>query len=170
LLVEVLLARPSDRAAQQSFKQTIDLLRDVRPGGGLRKALQKGRFERPRHEAAGGSTSGAAFVLPPLSQGGVTFAGMTSLSKVTWSLAHDGGDTYRLTNTGDAQAVGVAVSAHESLSLIERYGGPDFGPGEALTFMAATDMGTKDTTITVTWHEPSDRDPDKQWRYPLPGR
>lgn len=105
-----------------------------------------------------------------MSEGGVRFAGMNSSSKVTWSLAHDSGDTYRLTNTGDAHAVGVAVSAHESLSLIERHGGPDLGPGEALTFMAAIDMGTTDTTITVTWHEPSDRDADKTWRYPLPAR
>lgn len=95
---------------------------------------------------------------------------MTTPSKVAWSLVHDGGDTYRLNNTGDAEAFDVQVAAHESLRLLARDGGPDLGPGEALTFMAGVSMGTTDTTITVTWNEPSARDPQKRWRYPLPAR
>lgn len=89
--------------------------------------------------------------------------------KVAWELVYQSGDTYRLTNVGDAEAVGVNVTAHESMDLLGFMGGPDLGPGEAMTFMAAPSMATSDFTVKVAWVEPTaEDDPLKQWRYPLP--
>lgn len=92
--------------------------------------------------------------------------------RVAWSLDHHSGDMYRLTNTGNATAQHVDVSAHESMGgLMALQGGPDLAPGEAMTFMAAPSMATSDSTITVTWLQPdASPEPLGRWRYPLPAR
>lgn len=90
--------------------------------------------------------------------------------KVAWSMDHHAGDTYRLTNIGDAKAWNVSLSSDETLELIEVGGGPDLDEGEALTFMAAVDMATRDLTITVAWDSDEDGSPGGTWRYPLPSR
>jgi hypothetical protein len=88
---------------------------------------------------------------------------------VKWSLRHHGGDTYILENVGGAKALGVTVSGHETLLGPNRVtGGPDLGPGEALTFMAGVVLGTQDTTITVDWTDEAGT--PSEWRYPLPAR
>jgi hypothetical protein len=86
---------------------------------------------------------------------------------VRWSMVHTTNHQYRLTNEGNAKATSVKLDAHESLGgLIDIQGGPDLGPGEALTFLAAPDYDTTDMTITVTWTDEAGQ--PGQWRYPLP--
>lgn len=93
--------------------------------------------------------------------------GATPPPSVRWSMVHTSNDGFRLTNEGNAKAGGVHLSAHESLGdLMDIQGGPDLGPGEALTFMAAPDSATTDMTITVTWAEEGGQ--QGKWRYPLP--
>jgi hypothetical protein len=93
---------------------------------------------------------------------------------VRWGLVHEHGSLYRLTNTGDAPAWRVEVTTDPSLRLMSS--NPDHSPtvsadqlrpGEALTFIAAPSMATRDTTITVSWldDETGER---RDWRYPLP--
>lgn len=89
--------------------------------------------------------------------------------RVRWSLVHHGGDTYRLTNEGDLGAEGVELSSDETLRLVRQEGGPDLGPGEALIFMAAAHLGTRDRTITVSYRAEGGEDA-LTWRYPLPSR
>lgn len=86
---------------------------------------------------------------------------------VRWSLEHTTNDGFRLTNDGNTRAAGVNLTTHESLRpLTDIQGGPDLSPGEALTFVAAPDMGTTDMTITVTWTDEAGQ--PGRWRYPLP--
>lgn len=91
---------------------------------------------------------------------------------VKWSLAHHQGDSYILTNEGNAAAADVQVSAHESMPVLRVDGGQDLAPGEALTFIAAMSMTTTDGTITVAWDEEGDGSTPthRQWKYPLPAR
>jgi hypothetical protein len=90
--------------------------------------------------------------------------------RVSWSLAHHGGDTYILTNTGEATAYNVQLSAHESLMREDEWASePKVRRGDVVQFMAARSMGTSDSTITVEWS--TERDGEKDvWRYPLPAR
>ena len=91
--------------------------------------------------------------------------------RVRWRLANHGGDTYALTNEGDATAYAVEVSAHESMGIFDRAsGGDDLAPGEAMTFFAVLTMGTSDSTITVSWLAESNGTDRHEWRYPLPPR
>ena len=96
--------------------------------------------------------------------------GPARLPKVVWSMDHHIGDTYRLTNTGDAKAWNVTLTSHETLRLLNVTGGPDLGEGEALTFMASVHWGTRDRTISVTWNSDGQGTPGGTWRYPLPAR
>jgi hypothetical protein len=87
---------------------------------------------------------------------------------VSWSLTHHAGDTYLLTNVGEAAAKDVQVTAHETMILRP----PTLqavGPGEALTFVAARSMATSDSTITVRWIEDGTGE-TRIWKYPLPPR
>jgi hypothetical protein len=96
--------------------------------------------------------------------------GPARLPKVAWSMDHHVGDTYRLTNTGDAKAWNVTLTSDETLHLLKVTGGPDLGEGEALTFVASVHMGTRDRTISVTWNSDGQGTPGGTWRYPLPAR
>lgn len=87
---------------------------------------------------------------------------------VRWELTHYEGDTYKLENIGDEPAHGVAISADPSL-LLRAPASQVVAPGEALTFMAAATMATRDRTITIIWADPSNSGPG-EWRYPLPPR
>jgi hypothetical protein len=83
-----------------------------------------------------------------------------------WSLTHHGGSTYLLSNDGDTAAQDVHVMAHETLTFVP----PDpqaIEPGEAVTFMASQNLGTRDSTIRVRWTEEGAEDV-KEWKYPLP--
>ncbi|MEL7978356.1 hypothetical protein AAG589_20995 [Isoptericola sp. F-RaC21] len=92
-------------------------------------------------------------------------------ARVEWSLAHHGGDTYILTNTGEATAHHMTLTADESLIRADDWPTDvTLGPGEALTFMALVTMGTRDKTITVKWADAEDADELREWRYPLPPR
>jgi hypothetical protein len=88
-------------------------------------------------------------------------------TRVSWELVHHGGDRYRLTNTGEREALDVKIETHETLGVSSVEGSTNLGPGEALTFMAAPTMATKDSTVTIRWRQP-DEDSDFSWRYPLP--
>ncbi len=90
-------------------------------------------------------------------------------AKVQWELVHHAGDTYRLTNVGELEARAVRLVSNETLPLDNIEGGPDLGPGEALTFMAVKTLGTMDSTITVNWREEPEGE-ERTWRYPLPAR
>ncbi|KRA23265.1 hypothetical protein ASD65_01650 [Microbacterium sp. Root61] len=90
--------------------------------------------------------------------------------KAAWSLTHDAGDVYRLTNTGDAVAYATTVST--DASVITPDGLPaslDVPPGEGAAFRAEIGPLTTDATVTVVWAEsPQDESSRRSWRYPLP--
>lgn len=88
--------------------------------------------------------------------------------RVTWRMAHHGGDRYIVENTGDKRALNVKLSADESL-MFEPDDSRDLEPGEAMTFLAVLTFGTRDSTVTVEWTD-EDTGLIKSWRYPLPGR
>jgi hypothetical protein len=90
---------------------------------------------------------------------------------VEWQMTHHMGDTYLLKNVGGRTAESVTVSSHPSLRIVDGtvQGGPNLGPGEALTFMASRTMGTRDSTITVHWINPGNGE-EREWKYPLPAR
>ena len=77
--------------------------------------------------------------------------GPARVPKVAWSMDHHQGDTFRLTNTGDAKAWNVTVSSDETLHSLNVTRGPDLGEGEALTFMAAAHWGTRDRTASACY-------------------
>lgn len=88
--------------------------------------------------------------------------------RVKWSMIHESGETYMLTNVGDAQAYDVQLTGDPTLvGPMATAGGPDLHEGEALTFVAAQTLSTRDSTITVTWSMQPDDD-RLEWRYPLP--
>lgn len=90
---------------------------------------------------------------------------------VRWSLVHFGGDTYKLENGGDVLARQVDVKADDSLHLQNLQGGPDVAPGEAMTFLAVVTLGTRDSTIRVSWvDDKTDSGSLSEWAYPLPPR
>lgn len=91
--------------------------------------------------------------------------------QVEWQMTHHAGDTYLLKNVGGKTAESVTLSSHPTLRIHQNniQGGPDLGPGEALTFMASRTMGTRDSTITVHWINPGNGE-EREWRYPLPPR
>jgi hypothetical protein len=93
-----------------------------------------------RSEAAAGLTERytqrVVDALEAIAQSGIG-GGPARLPKVAWSMDHHVGDTYRLTNTGDAKAWNVTLTSDETLELLNVEGGPDIGEGEALTFMAS---------------------------------
>jgi hypothetical protein len=107
--------------------------------------------------------------LEAMAQSGIG-GGQARLPKVAWSMEHHVGDTYRLTNIGDAKAWNVILTSDKTLRLLNVTGGPDLGEGEALTFMASVHMGTRDRTISVTWNSDSQGTSGGTWRYPLPAR
>lgn len=86
--------------------------------------------------------------------------------RARWRLDHYKGDTYQLTNIGNATATNVDVSAHESLI----FQGPEspivLRPDEGVTFLAAASLATHDKTITVRWDAEDGTSAD--WKYPLP--
>lgn len=95
----------------------------------------------------------------------------TAPERVRWNLAHFQGDTYMLTNTGDATAFGVQVTADPTLMTAgELPAERNFRPDDSETFMAAASLGTRDKTITVTWSNTEDGTERDVWRYPLPPR
>lgn len=83
-------------------------------------------------------------------------------------MRNHGGDTYVVENVGDALAEKVTVKADESM-IFNPPAVVDLAPGEALSFMAALSLGTRDSTITVEWLQPGSADV-RTWRYPLPPR
>jgi hypothetical protein len=140
-----------------------------------RKALE---HEQRNAEAQASRTEAAARLseeyssrvvnaLEALAAGGM--GGAAVRPKVAWSLVHDSGQAYRLTNTGDLTAEAVMVQSHETLELIEGSNSTStLRPGEALTFYAAPDFGTEDMTITVAWIDDESSESVRTWRYPLP--
>lgn len=91
-------------------------------------------------------------------------------ARVKWSLRHEQGDRYRLANKGDLAAYRVEVETDETLPLIAFEGDTDeVGSGEALSFMAAPSMATRDRTVTVTWSDEHGGH-RQRWRNPLPAR
>jgi hypothetical protein len=90
------------------------------------------------------------------------------LTPVRWSLVNHNRSRYLLTNEGEVEASNVRVSAHKSLSLLNLPDTPrDISPHEAISFLAAPSLGTKDFTITVQWTD-SQSGEEKSWKYPLP--
>ncbi|WP_461172682.1 hypothetical protein M1D93_17160 [Arthrobacter sp. Z1-9] len=86
--------------------------------------------------------------------------------RARWRLEHFKGDTYQLTNIGNATAANFEIGAHESLI----FRGPEspivLRPDEAATFLAAASLATHDKTITVRWNAEDGTTTD--WKYPLP--
>lgn len=94
----------------------------------------------------------------------------TSLRPVVkWSLSHSIGDTYQLDNQGTATAFNLAIEHDSSLHARTEDIPNRLGPGEAGTFMAARNIGTRDSTITVRWTDDAEESSaPHEWRYPLP--
>ncbi|MFA9432840.1 hypothetical protein [Egicoccus sp. AB-alg2] len=91
-------------------------------------------------------------------------------ARVKWGLQHEQGDRYRLTNEGDLAARSVDVATDETLPLVGFEGDTaEVGSGEALSFIAAPSMATRDRTVTVTWSEEGEGE-RRRWRNPLPAR
>ena len=98
----------------------------------------------------------------------VDFGHACSHAARRFTLSYDRGDTYLLENIGDAMAQGITFVGHETLIGPDRVsGGPNLGPGEALTFIAARSMATSDSTITVSCRE-SPNGAVLRWSYALP--
>ncbi len=89
-------------------------------------------------------------------------------SRASWSLENASGSRYRLTNTGTAKAWNVKIESDPTLSLINVPEDADIDATEAVTFVAAPSMGTRDKTITVTWDADAHGTEGGTWRYPLP--
>jgi hypothetical protein len=91
-------------------------------------------------------------------------------SKVRWSLVRTGEHGYRLTNVGNATAYAVTITAHETLLMVGLPDAPQtLHADEAVAFSAFRGLGTRDSTITVSWAVADEPDaPREQWRYPLP--
>lgn len=139
----------------------------------LRQDRQIAEATAQRSEAAARLTEGytqrVVDALETISRSGIG-GGPSRPPRVTWSMVYDNGDTYRLTNTGDAKAWNVTLTSDETLMLLDVPDGPALDESEALTFMAAVHMGTKDRTITVTWDGDAQGAAGGTWRYPLPTR
>lgn len=94
--------------------------------------------------------------------------------KVRWSLVHQQGDTFRLTNVGSVAAFGVEVRAHPTMARFELRDGDRSAVGRdgALTFFAVPAWQTLDRTITVTWQDAEDTEvaDRSEWKYPLPAK
>lgn len=97
-------------------------------------------------------------------------ASSAALPRAEWRLSHYQGDRYQLDNFGAGNAYLVRLSADPSMLLHadELEAGTDIPAGQAATFIAARTMGTRDSTITVTWKAAPEDVADLTWRYPLP--
>ena len=156
-----LLSQRQTRAGQKLIEQ------------GQQQDLEVAEATAQRSEAAARLTEGytqrVVDALEAIARSGIG-GGPARLPKVAWSMDHETGNYYRLTNTGDAKAWNVTLTSDETLRLLNVTGGPDLGEGEALTFMASVHMGTRDRTISVTWNSDGQGTPGGTWRYPLPAR
>jgi hypothetical protein len=103
-----------------------------------------------------------------INNGGAGRALSTTPPTANWSLTHQSGDGYLLTNVGEGGAEDVRVEAHESM-ILRPPALQSVEPGEAITFTAVRNWGTSDSTITVRWVE-SGSGELKTWKYPLPPR
>jgi hypothetical protein len=161
LIVTTVLSLRSERLTRQGLELTRH---------GLDQDRINAENTASRAEAAArvteGYTSRVVEALEAMATKGIPGVSPPSGSRVRWSLAHVGGERYILTNVGNAVAEDVAVSSHESLPLLGIQGGPDLGPDEAMSFIAAPSFSTSDITITVEW---DDEDASRGvWKYPLP--
>lgn len=102
---------------------------------------------------------------------GLSAQGVAFVPRAEWALTHYDGDRYQLENVGTDTAWDVHIGADPSMFV---GAGPlttdsvNIPPREAQTFIAARSMGTRDSTITVTWKASPDVEQDEVWRYPLP--
>jgi hypothetical protein len=90
---------------------------------------------------------------------------------VVWTLDHQQGDTYMVTNVGRAPAYDVHVDTGD-IPIVR---GADrdqevIPPDGFLKFMAAVSFGTTDDTITISWAESPGGSTRHQWARPLPPR
>jgi hypothetical protein len=106
--------------------------------------------------------------LEAMATGSAAPVGVRSSLGVRWTMRNHGGDTYIVENIGDATAEGVTLTADESM-IFNPPEVVDVAPGEAVTFMAALSLATRDSTITVEWSERGSDDM-RTWKYPLPPR
>lgn len=142
-----------------------------------REAMEQ---DRELHEAATARSEAAARLtegytrrvvdaLERMAVGGSTGEGPARPAQVRWKLEHEAGDRYRLTNIGHLAAREVDIDTDETLPLLDVEGGPDLRPDEAMTFIAAPSMATRDRTVVVSWTPDGGGEPG-DWRYPLPAR
>ncbi|RKR74340.1 hypothetical protein [Frondihabitans australicus] len=166
-------AAESNREAQAAAQRaaaasalTIDELTRIADG-----VQAMAREAREGRAAAAGGAGVAGRVLAPAPEGSTAhaFEAPTAVGRAAWSLSHDGGDHYRLANTGTAIAHDVWVGGAETLE------GPDdfddgawIAPGSSVSFTARVRPTTTDSTITVTWAEGRAEGERSSWRYPLP--
>ena len=156
-LISLRLTRAGQRLIQQGQQQDREMAEATAQRSEAAARLTEGYTQR------------VVEALEAIARSGIG-GGPARQPKVAWSMEHHVGDTYRLTNTGDAKAWSVTLTSDETLSLMDVEGGPDLDEGEALTFMAFVHGGTRDRTITVTWNSDPQGTLGGTWRYPLPAR
>lgn len=101
--------------------------------------------------------AGGPLLLPPLPQ------------RAEWSMTHYKGDTYQLENVGAGAAFEVRIDHDPTLLFPQgEFDEPTIGGHEARIFMAFRTMGTRDSTLTVSWQASPDAEDREVWRYPLP--
>jgi hypothetical protein len=136
-------------------------------------------LEREQADAAAARSEAAAALteeytrrvveaLEAMATGSAEQVGVRSPLRVGWTMRNHGGDTYVLENVGDATAERVTLTADESM-IFNPPEVVDVAPGDAISFMAALSLATRDSTITVKWSEPGTADM-RTWKYPLPPR
>lgn len=89
-------------------------------------------------------------------------------SEVSWEMTSTSGESFMLRNLGKRTAYAVKIEASPDSNLLLLAPDPtDIQGNSGLNFVAAITLATRDTTVTVTWHdEPGGK--LKSWQYPLP--
>lgn len=88
--------------------------------------------------------------------------------QVSWQLAHNAGDTYLLTNAGNAVAYDVAVDTGDMIVRDTAWPRAAIQPDEAAKILAARSLATRDDTVTVTWADAPGSFDRRSWSRPLP--
>lgn len=87
-----------------------------------------------------------------------------------WAIDPNGGDTYLVTNIGDARAYDVRISAFKDLSILQGPEPQDVDPDEALEIMALQYGAVEDNRVLVNWRDEADSVEERSWKHPLPPR
>lgn len=81
--------------------------------------------------------------------------------EVAWTMEHFDGDRWQLRNIGDVPAYGVTVASNDkAMSVDGPTEAPVLRPTETIEPYIAISLAVRDQSVTVTWFDSSDIDPD----------